>query len=248
MKKIILIIFAGLLLAATCPVKCQNTPAHYTKGWGTELNFNPFDGSLSLNNASGQIKVRKFLKNDIALRAAISIGYKYDNDQEKLAYGTQPYDATDKKTSILTALNLGVEKHFNSEHRLSPYIGFDIGLGYKSTKQELEYNSNTRTVKGAWEVESYYFNGNYYITQLNYDERGFLSTNASILTGFDFYMDDNFYLGYEFGFGYEYIKYSKIEITKDPDYPITITNPDLDSKSWRIGPRLLNGIRIGYNF
>ena len=248
MKKTLSIIIAALILTVSQQAKSQKIPTHYTRGWGTELNFNPFDGSLSLNNSTGQLKVRKFMSNDIALRAGISIAYKNDNEQQKLVYGTLPYDATDKKTSILTELSLGAEKHFNGERRLSPYIGFEVGIGIKSSKQEYEYNSSKMTVKGAWEVQSLYYNGSYYLTQLSYDERGFLSTNGSLLTGFDYYMDDNFYFGYELGFGYEFIKYSKIEITKDQNFPSTSTSPELNTKSWRIGPRLMNGVRIGYNF
>jgi len=249
MKKITpLIILTCLLLSVTLAVKSQNIPTQYTKGWGTELNINPFNGSLSLNNASGQIKVRRFIQNDIALRAGISIAYKNNNDQEKLVYGTQPYESTNKRTSLLTALTLGAEKHLNSGHRLSPYVGFELGVGLKSSKQEYAYNSAKRTVKGAWEVESTYYNGSYYVNSLTYDERGFWSSSGNILTGFDFYMDNNFYFGYELGFGFEFIKYSKIDITQDAEYPGSDTTPDLDSKSWTVGPRLLNGIRIGYNF
>jgi hypothetical protein len=247
MKKLFPILIAGFLLTASLPSKSQTVPTHYIKGWGTELNFNPFDGSLSLNNASGQIKVRKFLKNDIALRAAISITYKSLEDKQKQVYGTTPYEESDKRTSLLTALNLGAEKHFNSGHRLSPYLGFEIGAGLKTSKQEFVRDSKNKTVKGAWQVESLYYNGSYYTTLLSYDERGYTSVSGSLLTGFDFYIADNFYLGYELGFGCEFIKYSKIEVTKDLEYESSEI-PDVDSKTWNIGPRLLNGIRIGYNF
>jgi hypothetical protein len=61
-------------------------------------------------------------------------------------------------------------------------------------------------------------------------------------------MADNFYFGYELGFGFEFVKYSKVEVTKDNGYPDSGLLPDIDANSWSIGPRLLNGIRIGYNF
>jgi hypothetical protein len=248
MKKIIPVILAGLLFAVLQPVKCQTIPTKYVKGWGTELNFNPFDGSLSLNNAAGQIKVRRFLKNDIALRASIAIVAKNENSTTKLVYGQVPYDGSDKKHSFLTSINLGAEKHFNNEKRLSPYLGFEVGVGFKVSKQELGYNSTKKTVEGAWEYQYLYYNGQYYNTELGYEERGFTSTNANLFTGFDFYMADNFYFGYELGFGFEFIKYSKISITKDIEYPGSDLLPDLDTKNWSIGPRLVNGIRLGYNF
>jgi len=248
MKKIFRVLIVCMLFLAVKNADSQIVPTKYVKGWGTELNFNPFDGSLGLNNGSGQIKIRRFLDNNIVLRGALSIGYKTESDNEKQVYGTQPTETTDKRTAIQTVLNFGVEKHFNGGSRLSPYIGFEVGIGLKKSKQELEYNTFSKTIKGAWEVQNFYYNGQYYVSQWSYDERGFVSGNGEILTGFDFYMADNFYFGYELGFGLEYVKYSKIEVTKDADYPGSQNIPDLDSKSWKIGPRLLNGIRIGYNF
>ncbi|NVO20162.1 MAG: hypothetical protein HXX13_10700 [Bacteroidetes bacterium] len=248
MKNILSIILFALFLTFFLQAKAQTSPAHYAKGWGTELNFNPFNGSLSLNNASGQIKVRKFLSDKLALRAAIAIGYKSGNDKEKQSYGTSPYETTIKKNSLLTALNLGMEKHFNVGNRLSPYLGFELGFGLKKSKEEFGYNDTKKTIKGGWQTTSLIYNGQYYTSQVNYEERGFISQSGSILTGFDYYMDDHFYVGYEFGFGYEFIKYSKLQATVDENFPNNSALPDLDSKTWEIGPQLLNGIRIGYNF
>jgi hypothetical protein len=61
-------------------------------------------------------------------------------------------------------------------------------------------------------------------------------------------MAKDFYFGYEIGFGLEYIKYSTNEVTKDTGIPDQGTYPDQDGSSWKIGPRLVNGIRIGYTF
>jgi len=248
MRKIIPIILLGLLFSIIKPVKSQTIPTKYVKGWGTELNFNPFDGSLSLNNASGQIKVRRFLKDNIALRASFAIVAKNEKSTTTLVYGQMPYDGSDKKNSFLTSINFGAEKHFNSGKRLSPYLGFEVGVGFKVSKHELEYNSAKKTIDGAWEYQNLYYNGQYYDIQMGFEERGYTSANANLLTGFDFYMADNFYIGYEIGFGFEYIKYSKVEITKDIDYPGSDLFPDIETKNWSLGPRLLNGIRIGYNF
>jgi len=248
MRKIITIILAGLLFAAIKPVNCQTIPIKYIKGWGTELNFNPFDGSLSLNNAAGQIKVRKFLNENIALRAGIAIVAKNEKSNSALVYGQMPYEGSDKKKTFLTSVNLGAEKHFNAGKRLSPYLGFEAGVGFKVSKHELEYNSKSRTIDGAWEYQYMNYNGQYYYNEIGFEERGYTNVSANLLSGFDFYMADNFYLGYELGFGFEYIKYSKVEITQDIEYPGSDILPDVETKNWSLGPRLLNGIRIGYNF
>lgn len=248
MHKIYSISIACFLLFATMNIQAQDTLKTSLKGWSTELNFNPFDGSLALNNANGQIKIRKFLPNDIALRLAFTLSYKNDASQMTDAYGAYPIDTKDKKQSFLLAVNFGTEKHFKSTPRLSPYIGWDLGVGYKKSQEEFDVNSNTKTIKGAWQISALNYSGQNYYYTTNYVERGFWSVGANALTGFDFYMAKNFYFGYEISFGIEYLKYSTIEVTKDTDFPDTGTYPDQDGSSWKIGPRLVNGIRVGYTF
>jgi len=248
MNKIYLISIACFLLLISINTNAQDSIKPLLKGWSTELNFNPFDGSLSLNNANGQIKIRKFLPNDIALRFAFTLSYKNDDNQLKDPYGAYPIDTKDKRQSFMAAVNFGTEKHFGGTRRISPYIGWEAGIGYKKSKEELENNSDTKTIKGAWQINQLSYSGQNYYYITNYIERGFWSAGVNILTGFDFYMAKDFYFGYEIGFGLEYIKYSTIEITKDTDFPDQGAYPDQDGSSWKIGPRLVNGIRIGYTF
>lgn len=245
--------YLALLLLLSFQLKSQEEPVKFVHGWGTELNFNPFNGSLSLNNATGQIKIRKFISDEIALRLSFTMEHKSEFDSEKNAYGSSPYEISSDKKSTLFAINLGVEKHFNKGQRLSPYIGFDLGSGLKISENVNKFNDITSTLQGAWAATLItYSNGNYFYST-SIVERGYWSANASIFTGFDFYMADNFYFGYELAFGLDYFKYSKIEQTRNPmqsipDYFYIENIDEMDAKSWRIGPRLLNGIRIGYNF
>jgi len=248
MNKIHLISIACFLLFSSNNIKAQDTIKPLLKGWSTELNFNPFDGSLSLNNANGQIKIRKFLPNDIALRLAFTLSYKNDDNQMKNPYGTNSIDTKDKRQSFMVAVNFGTEKHFGGTRRISPYLGWEVGIGFKKSKEELENNSNTKTIKGAWQSYELIYSGQNYYYNTSYGERGFWSAGANVLTGFDFYMAKDFYFGYEIGFGLEYIKYSTIEVTKDTEFPDQGTYPDQDGSSWKIGPKLVNGIRIGYTF
>lgn len=236
------------LLLANNSIKAQDTLKPFLKGWSTELNFNPFDGSLTLNNANGQIKIRKFCPNDIALRLAFTLSSKNDENKMENPYGTVPVNSKDKKQSFMVAINFGTEKHFNNARRLSPYIGWELGIGYKSSKEELEDNSDSKTIKGAWQTYQINYSGQNYYYSILYNERGFWSAGANLLTGFDFYMAKDFYFGYEIGFGLEYTKYSKIVVTKDVGFQDQGTYPDQDDRSWQIGPRLVNGIRIGYTF
>lgn len=254
MNKFYSVSIACFLLVACSSIKAQDTLKPSLKGWSTELNFNPFNGSLTLNNANAQIKIRKFLPNDIALRLAFTLSYKNDENKMVNLYGTNPVDYTDQRKSFMVAVNFGTEKHFSGSRRISPYIGWEASLGYKKSKEELENNSESKTIKGAWQTFEVSYSGQNYYYTTNYIERGFWSAGANVLTGFDFYMAEDFYFGYEIGFGFEYLKYSTIEVTKDtefPDpgtYPNQGTYPDQDGSSWKIGPRLVNGIRIGYTF
>ena len=248
MNKIYSISIDCFLLFASYNSIAQDTIQSKLKGWSTELNFNPFDGSLSLNNANAQIKIRKFSPNGNALRLAFTLGYKNVTDKLDNAYGTTPVNSSDQKQYFLLAVNFGTEKHFRSTHRLSPYIGWEAGLGFKTSKEEMKYNSATRTIKGAWETRELYYAGQTYYYNTNYVERGFMSVGAKVLAGFDFYMSKDFYFGYEVGFGLDYTKYSKITVTRDSTFPDQANYPDYTGSSWDIGPRLVNGIRIGFVF
>ena len=248
MKKsysILIVLFVVLCISNT---KAQDTIKPKLKGWSTELNINPFNGSLSLNNSSGQIKLRKFCANNVALRIAFNIGNKHNTNSSTNPYGNVPIDMNEKMNSLLFAVNFGTEKHFNTNRRLSPYIGWEAGVGIKSSKHEINQQSNTKKIKGAWQTSSLTNSSQGYYYTTNYIERGFLSFTANALTGFDFYMTKDFYCGYEFGFGIEYFKYSKITVTKDVAFPDQGTYPEQSASSWNIGPHLINGIRIGYTF
>lgn len=248
-RSVLLIVMCFFVIIST--VKSQDSqtkpslPTKFIKGWGTELNFNPFDGSLSLNNGSGQIKIRKFYNEHIAVRSAIGITYKSENSHSKMVYTQFPYESTSSKNSLLVTLNLGLEKHFNTNSRLSPYLGIEGGLGFKKSKQEFTHNNSYQTINGAW-FKNFEYNGSFYSAEI--EERGYWSPNINVFTGFDYYMANNFYIGYELGFGFEYFNYVNVEITQDIDYPTQLTFPENELKSWNIGPRLLNGVRIGYNF
>jgi hypothetical protein len=249
MIKTLQIVFATILFINCNELKAQDTLKAPVNSWATELSFNPFDGTLSLNNANAQIKLRRFLSNNRALRLAFTVGYMQDNSKLKSTYGLNPVDANAQRHSFLFAVNVGEEKHFNGSRRLSPYIGWEIGTGIKSSNQVTRSGSNSVTVKGAWEEVNTYYNGQYYYTSTSYVERGFWSLDATMIAGFDFYMAKGFYLGYEFNFGLNYIRYSKIEITETTDLPNFNTNiPDQNDESWKFGPKVVNGIRVGYVF
>ena len=241
-----LLVLSGFVFIAIINVKSQDTLKATPMKWGTELNFNPFNGSLSFNNASGQIKLRKFLPENKVLRLSLTLDFKQDNSSQDNVYGTTPLHDANRKSSFLLQVNFGQERHFNGSRRLSPYVGWEASIGYKTSQHVISTTTGTTTVAGAWEEVGYYSSGQYYYSTTTFIERGFWSMGANIVAGFDFYMAKNFYLGYEVLFGADYIKYSTIDITQTSNNPNT--NPTHDDESWKFGPRLTNGIRIGFIF
>lgn len=234
--------------------KAQDSLFNFNNKWSTELNFNPFNGNLDLNNASGQIKLRYFQPNRTAWRFAVNLSYKQNNTNAENVYGTNPYENKSRQKSTTIGLNIGREKHFLGTKRLSPYIGWELGLGYKSSYQKTSDDDKTIEVKGSWmtfvrDYSSQYPSG--YYTYQSFGERGYWSVGCNVITGFDFYVSEQFYLGYELLFGLDYKGLKDIDITETynntqntPDS----TYPDYKEESWTFGPRLTNGIRIGFVF
>lgn len=215
--------------------------------FATELNFNPFKGNLSLNNALNQVKVRYFATKDLAIRLGFHISSRDTLINTGNPYGTQPTFSKDDRKSTTFALNLGFEKHFKGTSRLSPYLGADLSFGTKSASQDYSSNQTTYSVKNAW-TQSVYIGNNppYYAQQIL--ENAYSRFGITAVAGFDFYMARNFFLGYEFNLSYAKTKY------KFPEVRVT-GNGQLNQEPWEgrnestaFGTSLMNGIRIGYAF
>lgn len=229
----------------------QDSLKSFNNNWSTELNFNPFDGKLSFNNATGQIKLRRFEPNGMAWRIGVNLNFNRNNSNAETVYGTTPYNNKVTQKSFLIGVNAGREKHFGGTRRLSPYIGWELGVGYKSSYQKTKTDTKTTETEGAWITYSQIQGSQQYYTIQSYNERGYWSVGANIVSGFDFYMSEKFYFGYELQFGLDYISYADIDITEKYTSPGSTSQnqtPDLDDESWKFGPRLMNGIRIGYVF
>ncbi|WP_256006029.1 outer membrane beta-barrel protein [Pedobacter deserti] len=212
----------------------------------TELNFNPFRGNLSLNNALNQIKFRYFAKSDLALRLGLHFSTIDTVANRGSSYGTQSTFSKDERKGTIFDVNLGVEKHFKGTSRLSPYIGADFTFGMRTASQDLVNNQVTYNIKNAWAETVYIGQPPYYtqqVVQLAYNRFG-----ITAVAGFDFYLARNLFLGYEFNLSYLKTNY------KLPEIKITgngqPAQPPVDGKneSSAFGTSLMNGIRIGYTF
>lgn len=216
----------------------------------TELNVNPFQGSLSLNNAINQIKFRYFASDGLALRLAFTATSVSNEVQRTLPYGQNPFQFEQVRKSTTAGVNLGVEKHFRGTRRLSPYVGAEVVFANKSSSDDIKTESSSTKIKGAWQ--------NVFVSPggpvgTEYTERGYTRYGFNAISGFDFYMARHFYLGYEFTFSLASTKYKDIDVStiytgNPPPINPGSNNVKNDEKSFSAGPALLNGIRIGYVF
>ncbi|MCJ8208223.1 hypothetical protein MUY27_00795 [Mucilaginibacter sp. RS28] len=210
----------------------------------TELNVNPFNGQVNLNNSLNQIKLRYFVKNDVALRFGFNVNRKDTVASVNNPYGPNGYFSRDDRKSTQFALNAGIEKHFTGTRRLSPYIGLDLTYSSRSASQQTDNNSSSTTVKNGWYVSTVSGNVVYSAVQ----QAAYTRYGASVFTGFDFYIAKHFFFGYELNFTLSKTDWKNVEITQTAtNIPSTNSNAGRSS-SVNFGPTLLNGIRIGYTF
>lgn len=245
-----------LLFISTTLLYGQDSLKTSAGRWTTELNINPLQGQISLNNAINQIKVRYFITNQTSLRFAFSLNNIKKDGSSISQYGISPVNNSFTQKSTSFGLNFGFEKHLTGTHRLSPYIGAEIAFGLKNSNETIETLQSTTEIKGGWQTYqttlSYYPNSGYgNLTVASNTELGYTSMGINLITGFDYYIAKHLFVGYELLFGYNYIKYADIEIniTSKPRETITNNaNPTQSSQESNFGAKIVNGIRFGYTF
>ncbi|WP_162051557.1 hypothetical protein [Pontibacter pamirensis] len=210
----------------------------------TELNVNPFNGTISLNNSINQLKFRYFMVPNLALRLGLNGSRVSDLSENVNPYGTNSYRYKSERSSTTIGVNIGVEKHFAGTRRLSPYVGADFAVVKKSSEHEITEGQNTTTITGAWRSGTLYQNGYSY----SYGERGYTSYGINLVTGFDFYMAKNFFFGYEMNFGFSQKSMEEIDVKQTGSNTTPSDNGDVKDTSFSFGPSLMNGVRIGYVF
>jgi hypothetical protein len=247
MKKPILIL-AGILatlgcFAQTTKVDSQKNLKPDTKGLTTELNVNPFNGQINLNNSLNQIKFRYFTSPTVALRLGFNVSRLDSANNVNYPYGINSSFNNDEKKSTTIGLNLGIEKHFTGTRRLSPYIGADLSITDRSSSENISNNQSTTTVTNAWYYT--YYSNNTTISQIQ--QPGYTRYGLNLFTGFDFYIAKHFFFGYEFDYSITRTDWKQINIVTTPSTNGT-DNSSVKNTSTTFGPNLINGIRLGYAF
>lgn len=177
----------------------------------------------------GALKFRYFLKEDLAVRAGLSI----DNEKNERD-GSDNYTGFSfplvvngnlTTTDNVSNIKLGIEKHFAGSNRLSNYGGADLILGFGKNDSEVLAE-----------------NGNY----LRRNEK---TTNfgVAVFTGADYYIAQKVYLGVEAGLNFISTKVKDTEISGKSG-----NNEESDtingSKESNFNSNVFGGIRIGFQF
>lgn len=213
MKKTAFILIAVLAISGV--TFAQDKPA---KGsFGTEVQFNPFDQDGKTFKLDG-LKFRYFLTDKDAIRLKIGVytnnGKLTDSDSEEQQNGIYSYENEYKYSTGDFKLDLGYERHFDLNKRMSVYVGASIGftrhfasttIEGSGTYEESHRSSYTSSFKGEIKngaiIPSGDFDGSVDMEDMldKVNDRAYLGVNAAIFTGLDFYVYKGLYVGTELG-------------------------------------------------
>ncbi len=172
------------------------------------------------------IKLRYFLAEDLAIR----VGLMLDMDGGK-SYPSNDKANSQKNSSMFFGIAPGIEKHFPMG-KISPYVGAAISIGVMSSSEEQTIATpapaTTTTWKNTWQDGTH---------------RGYMSFGVNAIVGADYYVLDNLYLGFEFGFGYNRIGYSDASVTTGA---VTTNNFGYSSSNFSLSAS--SGLKIGVRF
>lgn len=208
-----------------------------------ELNINPFDGELDLNNLIDQLKLRFFTSDNFAIRLGFTVNSLKKDITSSNPYGTNPVTVVENKKSTLIGVNAGIEKHFGGTRRLSPYIGIEFAIANRSSEHVINDGTTEVTIDGAWRTTSVVNNSFVY----SYEQNAYFQYGANILAGFDFYVARHFFIGYEAAYKFTYTDFKGVDITT-VGTPFPQDNTDVEQTEFALSPYLINGIRVGFVF
>lgn len=243
MKKVL---FTAVLLSASTFVMAQDTPSEFKPAAGAnnlELNFVPLNGKpISIS----YIRFRRFLTPTTALRLGVGLSMATTSVDSVFA-SNLPANAglgvtvTDKAKTSKFGWNIrpGYEKHFAGTNRLSPYVGAELDLAGQSSKEVTPTGVDASDVVGI-------------TTTKNKSKGGFFRVGAGVLAGFDCYITKHLYLGTEFGFGLQFVKYSKLKTefsgSSTPVSPATQPDDVDQGSEFNLGPNFNSALRLGFIF
>lgn len=229
----------------TPPPVTQDEGYSLTSGIKTlEVSFNPsnifVNGGDALSLTDGNFKFRSFSSANKAFRLGFNINYSRASSIIQDGEAGNGLKELRSYTSVFgLSFMPGMEKHFEVSDRISPYIGFQAIIGYKSTSYIEEYQNASRDIQN-----NKYIN---YSTDGGGAGRGYLVGGVGFLTGVDFYFVKRFYVGAELGIGLEYFTYLNSRyVNSENSY---LNREYKHGNLIQISPGLSTGnIRLGWTF
>lgn len=216
MNKIITLLLITCSISALAQKDSILSKKPLAKDFTAEVNFNPFASSpVTINYLRG----RFFTTEKSAVRLGFTLGFQNDKPQEKVT-----------ASSVELNLRPGYEWHFLGTDRLSPFYGIEADIAFKTSKfTDDNQFADISEIKGAWSTGG--------------AELGFMRFGANFIVGVDFYVAKRLYLGTEFGYGFQYIRYSDIEVISQFD-----NSKEEGGSSLQLGSNFNSSLRLGFVF
>lgn len=269
MKKVSLFVFS-LLLAGTAAFAQKQTAGNFTAevnlfsnglfgtiGDNTTAADDIIGTPINLNQVTGGAKLRYFFADDLAVRLGLNIT-SASNKFEDTEFGDGTGLLGDgKATSSNIVIAPGIEKHFGTWSKVSPYVGLDLTIGFRSAKEE----RNQLSEIFATNIENAGFDPNASLTIENantFNDNGnnfsnFAGTSFgfNLVTGMDFYVTEGLFLGAEMGLGFSTFTGKDITVVASDinnNVNTTTTTVFKGPKSSGFTPNVIGGLRLGWNF
>ena len=232
------------LINAQDSINSQNSSRAFKQEAGNkslEVHFDPGQifGSNTRNQFSlfdGGIKFRSFISDKKAFRIGVNLSFAaITNITQQEDSDNDIFELKDKLSDFAIMIKPGFEKHFSDSKRLSPYIGIQGLVGYKTStyKSENQNNQDIYIIKWTNNPNLYGY--------------GSFDIGLGVFAGVDFYFVKKLYLGIELGYGLQYSNLLKTTYTNEDN-----SNDDYEEKNgsvFGVAPSLATGnLRFGWTF
>lgn len=232
MKKVIFTLI--LTVATMVAVNAQDILKAQNGAIISEVTFTPW-GNTPIGLPMEGLRGRFFLSDNFVLRVGFNMNYTHHKENPINAQGGN--DEL-KQNAFLLGIFPGIEIHIGHMKRLSPYLGAELGVSFKSAKAT--YTSNltsgvfTTTLNGATDTLG--------STPQN---RAFTMIGVNILAGADYYFTEHVYIGVEMGIGLGSTSWKEVTVDRTGLKTVTLANKSNDL--WA-GVNYQETFRLGYRF
>ena len=194
-----------------------------------EVQFTPLGGSpISIAG----IRYRHFTSPLSAFRANMYVGYSRTaqvTQDEDTKNGNDKKELNKYNSTFDLGIRPGIERHFTGTRRLSPYVGAELDLFYRYTRETSEFQVGSDVKE-----------------EMTKNKDGFFRVGVNAVAGFDFYIAKHIYLGAELGFGIAYKRAStKVVVPSEGDQ---VETRDGSKNEVNFGPNVVQAIRLGFIF